>query len=87
VVNLLTGYRKEMIPTFATHAHLRAIGGVVSPEERQLIEAGAADSVKRVRSSRPRNEDRLAEWGGAIAVTLRHSGLVEFKTTWHPVGA
>src|SRR3954453_23502481 len=37
VVNLLTGFRKELVPTFATHTHLRAIGGVANAEERKQL--------------------------------------------------
>ena len=49
VVNLLTGFRKELVPTFATHAHLRAIFGVANADERKALALGAADSVKRAR--------------------------------------
>ena len=53
VVNLLTGFRKEMVPTFATHAHLRAIAGVASADERQallvLVEAGGFAHEQDVR--------------------------------------
>src|SRR3954469_16913478 len=49
VVNLLTGFRKEMVPTFATHTHLRAIGGVANAEERKTLKLGAAESVKRTK--------------------------------------
>jgi acyl-CoA reductase-like NAD-dependent aldehyde dehydrogenase len=87
VVNLLTGYRKEMIPTFATHAHLRAIGGVVSPEERQLIEAGAAESVKRVRLTASGTKIDWLSGEGPLPSLYAIRDFVEFKTTWHPVGA
>jgi acyl-CoA reductase-like NAD-dependent aldehyde dehydrogenase len=87
VVNLLTGYRKEMIPTFATHAHLRAIGGVVSPEERQLIEAGAAESVKRVRLTASGTKIDWLSGEGPWPSLYAIRDFVEFKTTWHPVGA
>jgi aldehyde dehydrogenase (NAD+) len=49
VVNILTGFRKEIVPTMATHTHLRAIAAVVNAEERKQIQLGAADSVKRAR--------------------------------------
>ena len=39
VVNLLTGFRKELVPTFATHAHLRALA---APHEMFVIGAGEA---------------------------------------------
>jgi len=37
VVNLLTGFRKELVPTFATHTHLRAIAAVVNADERKTL--------------------------------------------------
>ena len=49
VVNLLTGFRNEIVPTMATHTHLRAIAGVASADERKSLKLGAADSVKRVK--------------------------------------
>jgi aldehyde dehydrogenase (NAD+) len=113
VVNLLTGPRAELIPTFATHEHLRAISGVLNAEERQAIRLGAAESVKRVhlrKAEEPRSESRLQPEtrekqsasppeGGApnrepidwfadkMQGVEEIRALVEFKTTWHPVGA
>ena len=85
VVNLLTGYRKELVPTFATHAHLRAISAVANSEERKAIELGAAESVKRVRFT-PATTPR--DWLAASAQSVYAiRDFVEFKTTWHPVGA
>ena len=85
VVNLLTGFRKELVPTFATHAHLRAVAGVASAADRKTIETGAADSVKRVRllpAEAPVDWFEDAQQG---LYAIRD--FVEFKTTWHPVGA
>jgi aldehyde dehydrogenase (NAD+) len=85
VVNLLTGFRKEMVPTFATHEHLRAVGGILSPEECKQIELGSADSVKRARvlsASEP------IDWYADAAQSLYLiKDYIEFKTTWHPIGA
>src|SRR5437868_127794 len=50
VVNLLTGFRKEMLPTFATHTHIRGISAVVNNAEKKELQVGAADSIKRVRA-------------------------------------
>src|SRR3954447_25781855 len=44
VVNILTGFRKELVPTFATHTHLRAVSAVANPDERKALRLGAADS-------------------------------------------
>lgn len=86
VVNLLTGRRGEMLPTFATHAHLRGLDAVVSsPDERKTLGLGAADSVKRVKY----REDTAVTW----AETEVHESVyairdfIEYKTTWHPIGA
>jgi aldehyde dehydrogenase (NAD+) len=83
VVNILTGFRKELVPTFATHTHLRAIVGAVSPEERKTLELGAAESVKRTHFLDPATKwlDDSVQSLYAVRDTL------EFKTTWHPIGA
>ena len=79
VVNLLTGFRKELVPTFATHTHLRAVVGVVNADERKTLALGAADSVKRTQLMKAETPpDWLAETAQsleAIRTTL------EFKTT------
>lgn len=85
VVNLLTGFRKELVPTFATHAHLRAVSGVANAEERKALQLGAAESVKRIKLSKA--EEPL-DWFADDAQSLYAiRDLLEFKTTWHPVGA
>jgi len=83
VVNLLTGFRKELVPTFATHTHLRAIVGAVSPEDRKALELGAAESVKRTHFVDP-----ATNWLADSAQSLYAiRDTLECKTTWHPVGA
>jgi len=85
VVNLLTGFRKELVPTFATHTHLRAIAGVATAEERKQLKLGAADSVKRVRLLKA---EEPVDWLSKSAEGLYEiRDYIEFKTTWHPVGA
>jgi acyl-CoA reductase-like NAD-dependent aldehyde dehydrogenase len=85
VVNLLTGYRKELVPTFATHTHLRAIAGVANAEERKALKLGAADSVKRVKLAKA---EEPVDWFSDRAQSLYElRDHLEFKTTWHPIGA
>lgn len=84
VVNLLTGFRKEIVPTMATHTHLRAIVGVANAEERKALELGAAESVKRTRLIDPEETDWFAISAQSV-YAIRDT--IEFKTTWHPVGA
>ena len=83
VVNILTGFRRELVPTFATHAHIRAIYASVAGDERKTLRLGAAESVKRVRFTDGRSEwfEDSAQGLGAIR------DFVELKTTWHPIGS
>lgn len=85
VVNLLTGFRREIVPTFATHAHLRAIAGVADAAERKTLQLGAAESVKRVKL---RAAEEKTDWFSDRAQGLYElRDFLEFKTTWHPIGA
>lgn len=85
VVNLLTGRRDELIPTFATHAHLRGLAAVASLEERKTLQIGAADSVKRVKLIA---SESPTDWYSPQAHGLYEiRDHLELKTTWHPVGA
>lgn len=83
VVNILTGFRKELIPTFASHAHLRALDAVVAGDEATTLRRGAAESVKRVKV-RPPDID-WADEKHESAFEIR--SFIEFKTVWHPIGA
>lgn len=83
VVNILTGFRKELVPTFATHTHLRAISAVVNAEDRKALALGAAESVKRTHFVEPET-NWLADAAQDL-YAIRHT--LEFKTTWHPIGA
>src|SRR3954469_12325866 len=84
VVNILTGFRKELVPTFATHTHLRAISAVANTDERKAIRLGAADSVKRVRFA---EADENGWFGDGAQNLFAIRDFLEFKTTWHPIGA
>jgi aldehyde dehydrogenase (NAD+) len=84
VVNLLSGRRADLLPTFATHEHLRAVHAVADQAERTMLQEGAADSVKRtviLDAAQPR--DWTAE---SMQGLYQIRDFVEFKTVWHPVG-
>ncbi len=85
VVNLLTGQRSEMLPTFATHEHLRALSGAVIAADRKTLRLGAAESVKRVRLLKA--EEPIDWFAGKMQGVEEIRSLIEFKTTWHPVAA
>ncbi len=85
VVNLLTGQRDELIPTFATHAHLRGLSAFATLEERKTLQIGAADSVKRLKSI---PAETAYDWYADSAQGLYEiRDHLESKTTWHPIGA
>jgi acyl-CoA reductase-like NAD-dependent aldehyde dehydrogenase len=85
VVNLLTGKRDELIPTFATHAHLRGLAAVANPAERRTLQIGAADSVKRLKLIPAGTQtDWFSEKAQGLHEIRDH---LESKTTWHPIGA
>jgi aldehyde dehydrogenase (NAD+) len=85
VVNLLTGQRGDLVPTFATHAHLRGIAAVASLEDRMTLQIGAADSVKRLKLI---PAEAATDWYSDNAQGLYEiRDHLEAKTTWHPIGA
>jgi acyl-CoA reductase-like NAD-dependent aldehyde dehydrogenase len=89
VVNVLTGWKKELVPVLAGHVDVDAIDvWGVPPDLRTEVELVAADNVKRL-ARRPAGvtdarfdwlDDRAAERPEWIAAYL------EMKTVWHPVG-
>lgn len=84
VVNILTGFRAEMVPTFATHTHLRGISAVVNAEDKKTLALGAADSIKRLKA---RNADDAVDWLSDKSQSVYDiRDFCEFKTTWHPIG-
>lgn len=83
VVNILTGFRRELVPTFATHAHIRAVYASAGGEDRRALRLGAAESVKRVRFV-----DGAMDWFGESSQGLEAiRDFLELKTIWHPIGS
>lgn len=84
VINLLTGKNADILPTFASHEHIRGISAVANPNERKLLQTGAAESVKRTKLI---PAETPYDWFSESAQGLYHiRDFVELKTTWHPVG-
>jgi acyl-CoA reductase-like NAD-dependent aldehyde dehydrogenase len=76
-VNLLTGFRAELLPWLASHMDVNAIHAAgCSADELRSVEEAAAANVKRVVN--PPASDALTPY----AVTA----LMEMKTVWHPIG-
>ncbi len=81
VVNLLTGYRDELIPFIAAHREIDAIQAAgVSEAHREQLRAGAAENLKRVRVL----DDADFFDDDACEDPWRIEPTVEMKTIWHP---
>lgn len=83
VVNLLTGFHKDLLPTLASHGTIRGLLASVSTDEAREIQLAAAESVKRVHFI---PEEGTAPPSPAQALRLI-SQFLELKTVWHPLGA
>jgi len=83
VVNLLTGFREELIPHFASHMDVNAII-CCDPEgeERKIVQAAAAENLKRVIMHDQKPWQREASAGPEFIQDTQ-----EIKTTWHPIEA
>ncbi|MDX1636714.1 MAG: aldehyde dehydrogenase family protein [Balneolaceae bacterium] len=84
VINILTGFRDELIPHLASHMDINAFfyaDNEVNRETRKQIDENAALNVKRVVN------EPYDEWQNDDA---RNPQLImnfqEIKTTWHPIG-
>ena len=76
VVNVLSGFRKELLPWLASHMDVNAIDVAgCTPDEVTEIEKAAADNVKRVVKHAP-------EEMSPYLITA----FMEMKTIWHPIG-
>ncbi|MCX7632498.1 MAG: aldehyde dehydrogenase family protein [Turneriella sp.] len=86
VVNVLTGYRKELLPVLASHMDVNALDlAGVSTEERTEAEKAGTENLKRVRVKPWRTESDLY---AAIGQKLDYiADFQEYKTIWHPIGA
>jgi len=76
VVNVISGFRKELLPWLASHMDVNAIDVAgCTDDEVTEIEKAAADNVKRVVKLGP----------GEMSPYLI-TAFMEMKTVWHPVG-
>jgi acyl-CoA reductase-like NAD-dependent aldehyde dehydrogenase len=83
VVNLLTGFTRELVPWLAGHMDVNAIDLTGVPAELTAqVEELAAENVKRVHRA-PDVDPFSDEAQSPYEVTA----LLEFKTVWHPMGA
>ena len=89
VVNVLTGYRAELVPVMAAHADVDGLDGWGIPDDlRVAAETAAADSVKRVARRPARVTDAKFDWLDDRAAERPEwiAAFLEMKTVWHPIG-
>ena len=86
VVNILTGFKKELIPHLAKHMDVNAIDIIGSDRAtlKLLQEEGSANVKRIIANDYPQNEAWFDD-AKAQSPYWIHS-FVEMKTTWHPVG-
>ncbi|MBK9760464.1 MAG: aldehyde dehydrogenase family protein [Flavobacteriales bacterium] len=81
VVNLLTGYRSELLKPLVTHMDINALTVAdATKEERVMLDAEATCNLKRV--VYPKVSDWSKEEGQSPYFIL---DTQEVKTTWHPI--
>jgi acyl-CoA reductase-like NAD-dependent aldehyde dehydrogenase len=75
VINILTGFRKELGPVLASHMDVNALDLAGADGDSPELERLAAENVKRVVRGRA---DVQSPWEIA--------SFLELKTVWHPIG-
>jgi len=78
VVNVISGFRRELLPWLAAHMDVNAIDASgCTPEQLAAVQEAGAANVKRIVKANGRR-GRLTPQ----AIT----DLMEMKTVWHPIG-
>ncbi len=83
VINILTGYKDELIPHLSAHMDVNAFSFTdpkVNEKYRKQIDENASLNIKRIIYEPVKNWDNYE--GDPYIITK----LQEIKTTWHPVG-
>jgi acyl-CoA reductase-like NAD-dependent aldehyde dehydrogenase len=89
VVNVLTGFRRELVPVLAAHADVDGLDLWGVPADlRTAAEEAAAASLTRL-ARRPRAvQDGRFDWTDERAAQRPEwiAAFLEMKTVWHPIG-
>jgi acyl-CoA reductase-like NAD-dependent aldehyde dehydrogenase len=83
VINVLTGFKDELVEQFASHMDVNAVVYCGNePAVMRKVQELAADNIKRVITR------TIADWSDAAAQSPYFiSDTQETKTTWHPIGS
>ena len=89
VVNVLTGFKEELVPVLAAHDDVDALDTWgVADEMRTEVEIVAAEDIKRL-SRRPTTvAEARFDWLDDAATERPEwiAAFLEMKTVWHPIG-
>jgi len=84
VINILTGFRSELVPTMARHMDINAIVDAgCNGEPSRLAQVEGAANVKRMTRRTLNEKSWFGETGQDPYWILN---TLEIKTTWHPIG-
>ncbi len=89
VVNVITGFKKELVPVLAGHVDVDAIDvWGVDEAARRDIEILATDNVKRIARRPAGQTDARFDWLDDRAAERPEwiAAYMEMKTVWHPIG-
>ncbi len=89
VVNVLTGYRTELVPVLAAHADVDALDTWGVPDElRTETELSAAEDIKRLSRRSTKVAEARFDWLDDAAAERPEwiAAFLEMKTVWHPIG-
>jgi acyl-CoA reductase-like NAD-dependent aldehyde dehydrogenase len=88
VINILTGYRRELVPILAAHMDVNGIDTWgVGAEDAESVESAAMENLKRV-ARPPRGGIERFDWLDDRAAQRPEwiAAFLEMKTVWHPIG-
>ena len=88
VINILTGYRRELVPIVAGHMDVNGLDAWgVDAEAAESVEIAAMENLKRV-ARRPRISRDAFDWLDDARAQRPEwiSAFLETKTVWHPIG-
>ncbi|MBA2254736.1 MAG: aldehyde dehydrogenase family protein [Chloroflexi bacterium] len=88
VINILTGFRRELVPVLASHMDVNALDTWgVPPEIQTATEEAAMENVKRL-ARPPRVGTERFDWLDDDRAQRPEwiAAFLEMKTVWHPIG-
>jgi acyl-CoA reductase-like NAD-dependent aldehyde dehydrogenase len=89
VVNVITGFKRELVPVLAAHEDVDSIDvWGVADEARRDTELAATDNVKRIIRRPAGTTDARFDWLDDRASERPEwiAAYLEMKTVWHPIG-